>query len=93
MSNNYIKHDLKNNIISLDVEKYLSEFFKSHVGISKEQIEELYLSGLGVSKDSGKVIWNAEETEIFGFRPNKAIEKISLKVSIDPSGRVDMESL
>ena len=49
--------------------------------MTNEEKEEMYLKGLGLTKEDVTVIW--EDNEIVGFKPHKPCEYISFKVIID----------
>ena len=88
---NYIKatgEDIQNHKLRIDIEEFINSAAES-LGISdKEHLEEMYLKGLGLTKEDGEVVW--ENDKIIGFKPYKSCEYVSVKVTIDKD-KVTME--
>jgi len=77
----YIKatnEDIQNKRFYIDVEAFINSTANTS---DKEYLEEMYLKGLGLTKENGEVIW--EDNKIIGFKPYKSCKYISVKVTID----------
>lgn len=78
---NYIKttdEDIKNSVVSIDVEALMSSMLEFS---SKEYVEELYLKGLGLTKEVAEIIW--EDDKIIGFKLIKPCKYVSFTVMVD----------
>lgn len=78
---NYIKateEDIQNQRFYIDIEELINSTANTS---DKEYLEEMYLKGLGLTKEAGEVIW--KDDKILGFKPYKSCEYISFKVIID----------
>lgn len=80
----YIKateKDIQNNKLHIDIEELINSTAESFGISDKDYLEEMYLKGLGLTKEDGEVIW--EDGKIIGFKPYKPCEYVSFTIKID----------
>ena len=70
--------DIQNKRFHIDIEALINSTANTS---DKEYLEEMYLKGLGLTKEDGEVVW--EDDKIIGFKPYKPCEYVSVKITID----------